>query len=109
MKIFCRSLVFLSLAWAPAVAQSPLARTVDRAVSCPKETEFERYATLLTDDVSAAILFYHDHGCVMLAADTVVRIDKGSLQSPSNHVCIRPVGSYECLWTFAGHVQADGR
>jgi hypothetical protein len=45
----------------------------------------------------------------MLDAQTFVKIDKGTLQNPSGHVCIRPIGSYDCLWTFAGHVQADRR
>ena len=101
------SALYLMLAIGGAGAQPLPAHTIDRAVSCPKEEDFGRYAALVADDVSAAILFYHDHGCVMMDAQTFVKIDKGKLQNPSGHVCIRPVGSYDCFWTFAGHVKAS--
>jgi hypothetical protein len=55
--------------------QSPAARTTDTTIACPKDDDFNRYATLLLDDVSAAILFKNDHHCVTLAAGTFVKID----------------------------------
>lgn len=91
-----------------AQPQSQGARTVDVTIACPKEEDFNRYATLLLDDVSAAISFKDDHNCVTLNPGTFVRVDKGSVQRDSNHVCIRPVGSYDCLWTFAGHIKIEG-
>jgi hypothetical protein len=87
-------------------AQSPSALTADITIACPKDEDFTRYATLLSDDVSAAILFEHDHGCVTLQPGAFVRVDQGSLQRETNHVCIRPTGSYDCFWTFAAHVKA---
>jgi hypothetical protein len=90
-----------------ANAQSaPVAKTDGPTIACPKESDFERYATLLLDDVSAAVSFELDHGCLTLASGTIVRIDHGSMQRGSNHICIRPVGSYDCVWTFAAHVRA---
>ena len=87
--------------------QSPPARTVDITIACPKEEDFSRYTTLLLDDISAAIMFKNEHGCLTLAASTFVRIDKGSIQRASSHVCIRPIGSYDCLWTFAAHIKVE--
>ncbi len=90
-----------------ATAQQPQSGvTVDTTIACPKDEDFQRYATLLLDDISAAILFKNDRHCVTLAAGTFVRIDHGSLQKDSNRVCIRPTGSYDCFWTFAGHVRS---
>ena len=102
LVVFCLSSV---VGYAQA-AQS--AHTTDITIACPKDDDFNRYATLLLDDVSAAILFKNDHHCVTLAPGTFVRLDQGSLQRESNHVCVRPVGSYDCLWTFAGHIKAEG-
>lgn len=90
-----------------AQPQPQSAHTVDITIACPKEDDFVRYATLVGDDVSAAILFKNDHGCVTLAVGTFVKIDKGSVQRDFSHVCIRPVGSYDCLWTFAAHIKID--
>jgi hypothetical protein len=87
--------------------QPQSAVTVDRTLGCPKDEDFDRYATLVGDDVSAAILFTKDHNCVMLAPGTFVKIDKGSVQRASNHVCIRPTGAYDCLWTFSAHIKAE--
>jgi hypothetical protein len=98
--IFCLSHVAI-------YAQSPSAMTVDITIACPKEEDFSRYNTLLLDHVSAAIMFKNDHDCVTLATGTFVRVDKGSVQRNFNHVCIRPVGSYDCLWTFAAHIKVE--
>jgi hypothetical protein len=87
--------------------QSQSAHTVDITIACPKEDDFVRYATLLLDDISAAILFENDHNCVALPTGTFVRVDKGSVQRDFSHVCIRPVGAYDCLWTFAA-LEAKG-
>ncbi len=84
----------------------PQAEMTDGAtVACLKDENYDRYLTLLLDDVSAAIAYYTDHGCVMLPPKTHVKIDQGSTQQESNHVCT--VGSYNCLWTFAGNLKKN--
>ena len=88
-----------------SVAQSQTARTVDIATACQNEDDFSRYATLLMDDVAAAVMFRNDHSCIVFSAHTFVRIDHGELMSETTDVCIRPVGSYVCYWTFAAHVE----
>ncbi|MDR3421504.1 MAG: hypothetical protein P4L80_09740 [Xanthobacteraceae bacterium] len=88
-------------------ARAQPAMTVDITIACPKEDDFVQYATLLSDDVSAAIAFKNDHNCVTLAPKTFVKIDKGSVQRDYSHVCIRPRGVYDCLWTFAAHVKVE--
>ena len=88
-----------------SVAQSQMARTVDITTACQSEDDFSRYATLLKDDVAAAIIFRNDHSCIVFSAHTFVRIDQGELMPETTHVCIRPVGSYVCYWTFAAHVE----
>lgn len=90
-----------------AQPQSQSAHTVDITIACPKEEDFVRYATLLLDDVSAAVLFKNDHGCVTLPIGMFVKIDKGSVQRDFSHVCIRPRGAYDCLWTFAAHIKVE--
>ncbi len=105
-SICCMALI-LCLSHFVAIAQSPSARTADTTIACPKEEDFVRYATLLLDDVSAAIMFKNEHDCITLNPGAFVRVDKGSVQRDSNHVCIRPVGSYDCLWTFAGHIKIE--
>jgi hypothetical protein len=94
--------VFGYLMHAYAAEQS---MTDGRTTACLKEADFERYATLLQDDISAGIAYAMDHQCIMLPAKTFVRIDHGSTQNESNHVCIRPTSSYNCLWTFAGNLK----
>ena len=89
-----------------ASAESAAALTTDIAVACPTEAGFERYATLVTEDVSAAISYAADHGCISVPPGTVVRIDQGSTVREFSHVCVRPVGSYDCFWTFAAHIKA---
>ena len=88
-----------------SVAQSQMARTVDITTACQNEDDFSRYATLLKDDVAAAIMFRNDHSCIVFSAHTLVRIDHGELMPETTHVCIRPVGSHVCYWTFAAHVE----
>ena len=88
-----------------SVAQSQIARTVDITTACQSEDDFSRYATLLKDDVAAAIMFRNDHSCIVFSAHTLVRIDHGELMPETTHVCIRPVGSHVCYWTFAAHVE----
>ena len=89
-------LVVCCLANSMANAGQP-AMTDGPTVACLKEANFERYLELLNDDISAAIAYYMDHGCVMLKPKTFVRVDQGSTLTKSNHVCIRPTGSYDCL------------
>ena len=89
-------------------AQTPQsATTIDLTIACPKDEDFSRYAVLITDEVSAAIFFKNEHGCVTLSPGTFVAMDKGSTARPFSHVCIRPRGSYDCLWTFAAHVKVN--
>jgi hypothetical protein len=92
------------------IAAQPLsqpAHTIDITIACPKDDDFSRYATLLLDDISAAILFKTEHNCVTLPAGIFVKIDKGSVARDFSHVCIRPRGSYDCLWTFAAHIKIE--
>jgi hypothetical protein len=86
-------------------AQSQMARTVDITTACQNEDDFSLYATLLKDDVTAAIMFRNDHSCTVFSAHTLVRIDHGVLMPETTHVCIRPVGPFVCYWTFAAHVE----
>lgn len=88
-----------------AQAQMSAAVTVDNTPACKKDQDFTQYATLLLSDVSAAMAFRMDHDCSVLKPGTFVSVDQGSTQRKSNHVCIRPVGSYDCSWTFAGHIK----
>jgi hypothetical protein len=88
-----------------SVAQSQLARTVDITTACQSEDDFSRYATVLKDDVAAAVTFRNDHSCIVFSAHTLVRIDHGELMPETTHVCIRPVGPFVCYWTFAAHVE----
>jgi hypothetical protein len=78
----------------------------DITIACPKDEDFRRYGILLTDDVSAAILFKNDHACVTLQPKTFVKIDRGSMAREFSLVCVRPRGLYDCLWTYAAHVTA---
>jgi hypothetical protein len=48
-----------------SVAQSQMARTVDVTTACQSEDDFSRYATLLKDDVAAAIMFRNDHSSIV--------------------------------------------
>jgi hypothetical protein len=92
---------------ASATAQSPPGQTNETTIACRSDDDFERYATLLLDDVSAAIMFQMQRGCVKLAAHIPVRVDHISQHAGILHACIRPAGSYECFWTFAGHISTD--
>jgi hypothetical protein len=96
----------LLMAGSAANAQTKESMTDGPTVACLKEEDHERYAALLMDDVSAAIAYYLDHGCMMLPAKLFVRIDHGSMQT--KRVCIRPTGSYDCLWTFSGNLMKEG-
>ena len=88
-----------------SVAQSQTARTVDITTACQNEDDFSRYATLLMDDVAAAIMFRNDHSCIDFSAHTFVRIDDGELMPETTHVCIRPVESTRRPLDFAAHVE----
>jgi hypothetical protein len=104
------AIAMLALASATAGAQpARTGVTVDMAVACPKEADFTRYATLTVDDMAAAIAFKDAHGCVTLPVGAAVRIDDGSLQRDFSHVCVRPVASPECFWTYAAHIKAADR
>lgn len=87
-----------------AAAQSQPARTVDITIACPKDQDFDRYATLLLD-ISAAVLYKNDHDCVTLPKGMFVRVDQGSVERDFSHDCIRPVGSYDCF----GHMRVTSR
>ncbi len=57
--------------------------------------------------VGDAISFMAEHKCIMLPADTSVKVDAIAGTHDSDHVCIRPRGSQYCLWTFEAHIKLE--
>jgi hypothetical protein len=92
---------------ASAHAQAPVGHVVDPTFACGSDAEFSRYAYLVADDKTAAAIYLVEHHCPTLKPGTPIHIEKGSAVRDTNHVCIRPVGSTECVWTFAGHIKLD--
>jgi hypothetical protein len=90
-----------------AAVAAPNATTVDATVACPLEADFSRYTELLVDDVAAAVSYEIEHRCLILPPATFVRIDHGSLDRPTGHVCVRPAASYECFWTYGAHIKPE--
>jgi hypothetical protein len=92
---------------ASAYAQAPAGRVADSTFACRTDAEFSRYAYLVADDKTAAAVYLVEHHCATLKPGTPIHLEKGSAARDSNHVCIRPVGYTECVWTYAAHINLD--
>jgi hypothetical protein len=62
---------------------------------------------VINHHVGEAVLFLAEHQCVMLPANTPVKMDAAKGTQGSSHVCIRPRGSQYCLWTFKAHINLE--
>jgi len=82
--------------------------TVDETWACPKRADFDQYGMLVMNHHSGeAVSFLMEHKCVMLPANTAVKVDAIAGKRDSDHVCIRPRGSQYCLWTFEAHIKLE--
>jgi hypothetical protein len=82
--------------------------TVDDTWACTKEADFDQYGMLVMNHhVGEAVLFLAEHQCVMLPANTPVKMDAAKGTQGSSHVCIRPRDSQYCLWTFKTHINLE--
>ena len=95
------------LAGASIAVAAPTARTIEKTMACPTEDDFHGYLALLITDVSAATAYALDHHCIGMEPGTIVSVEKGSTAALTDHVCVRPVGSTECFWTFAAHIKVE--
>jgi hypothetical protein len=88
-------------------AQAPTGQVIDVTSACWSDAEFSRYVYFLATDKAVAAVYLVAHRCPTLQPDTPFQLEKGSAARETNHVCIRPVGYIQCVWTYAAHIKLD--
>jgi hypothetical protein len=90
-----------------AHAQAPAGHVIDTTSACWTDAEFSRYVYFMAADKAVAAVYLVAHRCPTLQPDTPIHLEKGSAARETNHVCIRPVGYIQCVWTYAAHIKLD--